>query len=88
MLWYKAWLETRSRFMVALSGILVICCYSVYHGDQQGLSYAGVGYYYAVLHGSHSLLTVMWILATTLLIMGGLLQEKAVGASLFTLALQ
>lgn len=87
MLWYKAWLETRTRFLVALFGMLGLCSYSVFHGDKQALSYARVDYYYSVLHGSHSLLAVMWIMATTLLMMGGLLREKAVGASLFTLAL-
>jgi hypothetical protein len=66
---------------------LVLCSYSVFHGDQQALRDTEVGYFYTVLHGTHSLLAIMWILATTLLMMGGLLREKAVGASLFTLAL-
>ena len=88
MLWYKAWLETRTRFLVALLGILMLCSYSVFHGDQQGLPETDTPVdYYTVLHGTHSILAVMWILATTLLMMGGLLREKAVGASLFTLAL-
>jgi hypothetical protein len=25
MLWYKAWLETRSRFLIALVGCTVLC---------------------------------------------------------------
>ncbi len=87
MLWYKAWLETRTRFAISLGGIFLLCAYSVFHGDRQALSYAKTDYYYSVLHGTHALLSVMWVLAVTLLMMGGLLREKALGTSLFTLAL-
>lgn len=87
MLWYKAWLETRGRFLISLVGITGLCAYSVFHGDRQALSYTKLEYYYAVLHGGHSLLTMMWVMAVTLLMMGGLLREKALGAASFTLAL-
>ena len=87
MLWYKAWLETRGRFLISLFGITALCAYSVFHGDRQALSYTKLDYYYAVLHGSHSLLTMLWVMAVTLLMMGGLLREKALGAASFTLAL-
>lgn len=87
MLWYKAWLETRARFAISLGGMLLLSAYSVLHGDRQALSYVKADYYYSVLHGTHGLLSVMWILAVTLLMMGGLLREKALGTAPFTLAL-
>jgi ABC-2 type transport system permease protein len=87
MLWYKAWLETRSRFLIALIGMTVICAYSVFHGDRNTYSYTDVGWFNGVWHSTHSMLVLMWILAVTLLSMGGLLREKASGASAFTLAL-
>jgi len=87
MLWFKAWMETRARFLISLFGILALSSYSVFHGDREALSYTKIDYFYAVLHFGHSLLATMWVVAVTLLMMGGLLREKAVGASSFTLAL-
>lgn len=87
LLWYKAWLETRSRFLIALIGITSICGYQVYHGDTNTHSFTDIGWYNGVWHAAHSVLVLMWILAVTLLGMGGLLREKALGASAFTLAL-
>jgi ABC-2 type transport system permease protein len=87
MLWYKAWLETRSRFLISLVGITLICAYVVFHGDRNTYTYTDVNWFNGVWHGTHSMLVLMWILATTLLSMGGLLREKASGASAFTLAL-
>jgi ABC-type transport system involved in multi-copper enzyme maturation permease subunit len=87
MLWYKAWLETRSRFLIALIGITTMCAYYVFHGDRNTLPVTGIEWYNGVLHSSHSVLVLLWIVAVILLAMGGLLREKALGASLFTLAL-
>src|ERR1700682_798039 len=87
MLWFRAWMETRARFLISLLGIVALCSYSVFHGDREALSYTKIDYYYAVLHFGHSLLATMWVVAVTLLTMGGLLREKAVGTSSFTLAL-
>lgn len=39
------------------------------------------------LHGVHSALVFVWTLGVTLLMMGGLLGEKAIGSSSFTLSL-
>lgn len=87
MLWYKAWLETRSRFLISLIGIVALCSYIVFHGDRAVRSYRATRYFYWVLSDGHQLLAIMWILAVTLLMMGGLVREKASGASPFTLAL-
>jgi len=87
MLWYKAWLDTWARFVVSLLGITGLVSYVVFHNEQSALSYARMDYYYASFHGTHSLLCILWVMAVTLLIMGGLLREKAAGVSAFTLAL-
>ncbi|MDP8982132.1 MAG: hypothetical protein M3O35_16230 [Acidobacteriota bacterium] len=80
-------METRTRFLICLLGMMALGSYSVFHGDREALSYTRTDYYYAVLHFGHSLLATMWVVAVTLLMMGGLLREKALGASSFTLAL-
>ena len=87
MLWYKAWLETRSRFLISLLGIVTLSSFVVYHGNLQKLPYTKVYYYYMVLHEGHATLALMWVVAVTLLMMGGLLRERAVGASSLTLSL-
>ncbi len=86
MLWYKAWLETRVRFLIVLLGIIALCSWNVYR--MEGVtSPANPGYYYSVLHDSNSKLAMLWLLAVNFTTMGGLLREKAVGAASFTLAL-
>jgi len=87
MLWYKAWLETRSRFLISLLGIVAVCSFDVYLGDRNALPSTKAVDYYLVLINGHMVLAMMWVIATTLLMMGGLLREKASGMSSFTLAL-
>jgi ABC-2 type transport system permease protein len=87
MLWRKQWLETRTRFTVALLGMTALGAWRVYMLDRLATPATSAGYFYFALHGAHFLLCLMWILAVTLLAMGGLLREKAVGAAWFTLSL-
>ena len=87
MLWHKAWLETRSRFFISLIGTVVICSVFVLHGDQDAIYEVGADYYNYVLFGCHQILVLLWVLAVTLTMMGGLQREKAIGSSGFTLAL-
>ena len=87
MLWYKAWLETRSRFLISLIGIVALCSFSVLYGDRNVAYEVGSEYYNFVLYEGHQLLVLMWTLAVTLIMMGGLLREQATGSSSFTLAL-
>ena len=37
MLWYKAWLETRSRFLISLIGMVALCSVFVLHGDRNAV---------------------------------------------------
>lgn len=87
MLWYKAWLETRMRFTLALAGTMMLCAYRIYEPNQSAPTWASEAYYYFVLRSGHQLLAVMWMVAMMLLTMGGLLQEKANGSISFTLGL-
>lgn len=87
MLWYKAWLETRSRFLISLFGMVALCSVFVLHGDRDAIYEVGTDYYNFVLFSGHQILVMTWALAVTLIMMGGLLREKATGSSAFTLAL-
>ena len=89
MLWYKAWLETRARFLISLAGITALSVYRVYEGtrDAPAWTLMGLNYYYLVLRNGQGLLQLAWLVAVTLLMMGGLLQEKANGSAAFTLAM-
>jgi ABC-2 type transport system permease protein len=87
MLWYKAWLETRSRFLISLIGMVVLCSVFVFHLDREAIYDVKPDYYNYVFFAGHSLLVMMWLLAVTLTMMGGLLRERATGSSAFTLAL-
>jgi ABC-2 type transport system permease protein len=87
MLWYKAWLETRSRFLISLVGMVALCSVFVLHGDRDAIYDVPADYYNYVYFAGHQILVMMWALAVTLIMMGGLLLEKATGSSAFTLAL-
>jgi ABC-type transport system involved in multi-copper enzyme maturation permease subunit len=87
MLWYKAWLETRTRFLIGFLGITALASWSIHNQVKDALRISGISYYYFVLHNCHQLLTFLWIIGMTMLMMGGLVREKSVGASSFTLAL-
>jgi ABC-2 type transport system permease protein len=80
VLWYKTWLETRSRFLISLCGMTSICSLFAI-SEEIKLNY------YGVLSAAHSILAVLWVLSVTLLFMGGLLREKSLNSSSFTLTL-
>ena len=93
MLWYKAWLETRGRFLASLVTLTVFCFIFVHHAQEiafrgDGLSRpGGSADYYRLLFVTQQFLVIMWVVSVVLLGMGGLLREKALGVSTFTLAL-
>jgi ABC-2 type transport system permease protein len=89
MLWYKAWLETRTRFAISLIGIIGLCGYFLQRQDRQRLHWTNqkLRYYYEAFFGTHQMVAVLWVVAVVLLAMGGVVREKAVGSSSFTLAL-
>jgi ABC-2 type transport system permease protein len=85
VLWYKAWIETRARFLGALCSITFIIGFLVYHND--------VVLDPPVLFNNYFLSRIdiylmgMWLLSVVLFAMGGLMHEKSVGTSSFTLTL-
>ncbi len=83
MLWYKAWLETRIRFVIALVLCVAFCSELIISLPRPGLGKVDL----VGLHGVHYALVFVWVLGVTLLMMGGLLSEKATGSSSFTLSL-
>jgi ABC-type transport system involved in multi-copper enzyme maturation permease subunit len=97
VLWYKAWLETRSRFLTSLATLTIFCAVFVHHalsvtpgnsGFSQGLlrSEWKAGFY-RLLFVSQQYVVIMWVLAAVLLGMGGIVREKATGTSSLTLSL-
>ena len=87
MLWYKAWLETRARFLISLIGMVALASYYLYNESCGVGTNTGVDWYYRALHTGHCMIAVMWVAAVMFLMMGGLLREKALGTSTFTLSL-
>lgn len=88
MLWYKTWLETRSRFLASLCGVSLIVVFFAHHAES--LMEPGPRaevYTRNVVFYSHQYLMFVWILCVILLGMGGLVRERAMGVSSFTLAL-
>ncbi len=83
MLWYKAWLETRMRFCIALVLCVAFCSELIISLPRSGSGNVDL----VGLQGVHSALVFIWTLGVTLLMMGGLLNEKASGSSSFTLSL-
>jgi ABC-2 type transport system permease protein len=93
VLWYKAWLETRGRFLACLITLTLFCFIFVHHAQEiafrgDGLSRpGGPADFYRLLYVNQQFLVIMWVVSAILLGMGGLVREKAVGVSTFTLSL-
>jgi ABC-2 type transport system permease protein len=86
VLWYKAWLETRSRFLTSLATLTLFSGIFVHHA--QGLVRPEwKSDFNRLLFVNQQFLVIMWILAVVLLGMGGIVREKAMGTSSLTLAL-
>src|SRR5438128_884097 len=93
VLW-KAWQESRSRFLSALVLLASIVIYAVVTGPDYVIRlhnlYPGRSYVYsAYIWGGlfHYALQGLWVLAALVLTLGGLRREKAMGVAPFTLGL-
>jgi len=69
VLWYKAWLETRSRFLTSLATLTVFCAVFVHHA-QGILRPEWTPAYNRLLYIAQQYIVVLWILAVVLLGMG------------------
>ncbi|MGO9270958.1 MAG: ABC transporter permease subunit [Terriglobia bacterium] len=91
MLWYKAWLETRSRFLTCLATLTIFCAVFVHHAlsimnEDRAVTRFETDYRF-LLFVTQEYVVILWILGAILLGMGGLVREKAVGTSSLTLSL-
>jgi ABC-2 type transport system permease protein len=87
VLWYKAWRETNSRFLIFLCAMVGLPSLYIYNEAQGVERFAQADWYYRALHTGHAFIATMWAVGVMLLMMGGLLRERAIGAASFTLAL-
>jgi ABC-2 type transport system permease protein len=91
VLWYKAWLETRARFLTSLATLTLFSGIFVHHA--QGIMAQGImrqesrSDFNRLLFVNQQFLVIMWVLSVVLLGMGGIVREKAIGTSSLTLAL-
>jgi ABC-2 type transport system permease protein len=86
VLWYKAWLETRSRFLTCLATLTLFSGIFVHHA-QELLRPEWKSDFNRLLFVNQQFLVIMWVLSVVLLGMGGIVREKAIGISSVTLAL-
>ena len=86
MLWYKAWLETRARFVTSLSTLTLFCGLFVHHALGM-MRPEWKADFNRLLYITQEFLAIMWTLSAVLLGMGGIVHEKTVGTSSFTLSL-
>jgi ABC-2 type transport system permease protein len=86
VLWHKAWLETRSRFLTCLATLTIFCAIFVGHA-QTLLRPEWTADYNRLLFVSQQYIVIVWVLAVVLLGMGGIVREKATGTSSLTLSL-
>jgi ABC-2 type transport system permease protein len=98
VLWYKAWLETRARFLVSLATLTLFAGLFVHHALYivcsstfpcgQGLTHpVKQEDLHLVLLVTQTYIVIVWVLAVVLLGMGGIVREKALGTSSLTLSL-
>jgi ABC-2 type transport system permease protein len=86
VLWYKAWLETRSRFLTSLTTLTLFSGILVHHA-QALIRPEWKSDFNRLLFVNQQFLVIMWVLSVVLLGMGGIVREKAIGTSSLTLAL-
>lgn len=86
MLWYKGWLETRSRFLTCLIVLTAFSAVFVYYA-QGFLRPEWSKDFYRLLFIAQEYVVLIWIMSVVLLGMGGLVREKATGTSSLTLSL-
>jgi len=90
MLWYKAWRESRVRFLLSLGVLMLLCVASVYRAragfpppDQPKLPYSA--WVWGNIYGN--LNPTVFIILSMILGLGGLQREKPVWTTAFTLTL-
>lgn len=85
MLWYKAWLETRARFLTSLATLVIFCAVFVGHA-QSLIRPQWKSDFNRLLFVNQQFVVIIWVLAVVLLGMGGIVREKVIGTSSLTLS--
>jgi ABC-type transport system involved in multi-copper enzyme maturation permease subunit len=93
MLWYKAWIESRVRFLLAATVTLAMCAATVlghdaiqaYLAGHDGAAENYVSYIYRLWYRGAA--RTLFMLFAVILGMGGLVRERELGTAVFTLAL-
>src|SRR2546430_4080602 len=106
MLFYKAWLESKLRFLVGVAAVIAVCVLYIrvrlilvpdWIAELQNPKWSGRPTW--LFHGVHDLnfyawhflyenkLQQVWVLFAILLSFGGLVRERQIGASTFSLGL-
>ena len=88
MLWYKAWRESRTRFVLSATALTLMCVAIVFfekenRGPSEGVSF--VEYVWVFTYTTYA--KDLFLVAALLLGFGGLLRERTAGTAGFTLAL-
>ena len=89
MLWYKAWRESQTRFLLSaltMAGLCVV--FVLFHGERNGISdrpLTYMEYIWRIVYKGY--LRELFVLLALLLGVGGLLRERDWGTAGFTLAL-
>jgi ABC-2 type transport system permease protein len=89
MLWYKAWLESRARFLLSACTVALLCvAFVLLHREAAELadhSRSYVEYIWRIVYKGY--LREIFVLLAVLLGVGGLMRERDHGTTTFTLAL-
>jgi hypothetical protein len=88
MLWYKAWHESKARFLYVLAGMVVLSGLLVFSHNSWGPLPALINYHGFIFHAIYfRFFHAAWVFSTLFLALGGLLAERHQGTALFTLSL-
>lgn len=88
MPWYKAWHESKSRFVYTLAGMLLmsglfVLSYKAWNLDPARVNFRGFVWHTLYFRFFHA----AWVFSTLFLALGGLPAERHDGTALFTLSL-
>jgi ABC-2 type transport system permease protein len=89
MLWYKAWRESRIRFVLSALALIGICLFIIFFQDEnRGGDDERISFFKYIWTFAYDTYAKDLFLASTLLLgLGGLLRERTNGTADFTLAL-
>lgn len=89
MLWYKAWLESRARFLLSAGALTALCMgFAIFHRNcayTAECAHSHVEYIWRIVY--KGFVRELFVLLAILLGVGGLLRERDYGTATFTLSL-